>query len=452
MTTYKSFILPIIAILFSINAISQEGGKFTLEQAQQYAIVNNYDLINALTDVEIARKRVKENLAIGLPQINAGAGYNYNIELPTQLIPAEFMGGEEGEFAEVQFGTKHNASWNASLTQLLFSGEYIVGIMASKAYVGLIQSNLQKSEIDIKEIVAKSYYPVIILSENKKVFDSTLVNLTKMLTETEAYYEIGFVEDTDVDQLKLLISDMETTITNIDNQLEISYNTLKYIMGLDAEAEIEVANTLEELMGGIDREYLLSSGFDYNQHIDHVVLMNQEKMALLNLKLKRSEYYPNLNGFYSFQQDAQRGKFDVFNPDGAWYTSQMVGLKLNVPIFSSGNRKYKVQQAQLELNKLKVLDNQLKQGLTLKVRTVKSEFNNAYLIYNNKQLSVGNAQKIYDKTNVKYKEGLSTSLELAQTYNQYLTTQIEYLSATLELLNKKTELEKELTKAAQNAN
>ena len=452
MTTYKSFILPIIAILFSINAISQEGGKFTLEQAQQYAIVNNYDLINALTDVEIARKRVKENLAIGLPQINAGAGYNYNIELPTQLIPAEFMGGEEGEFAEVQFGTKHNASWNASLTQLLFSGEYIVGIMASKAYVGLIQSNLQKSEIDIKEIVAKSYYPVIILSENKKVFDSTLVNLTKMLTETEAYYEIGFVEDTDVDQLKLLISDMETTITNIDNQLEISYNTLKYIMGLDAEAEIEVANTLEELMGGIDREYLLSSGFDYNQHIEHVVLMNQEKMALLNLKLKRSEYYPNLNGFYSFQQDAQRGKFDVFNPDGAWYTSQMVGLKLNVPIFSSGNRKYKVQQAQLELNKLKVLDNQLKQGLTLKVRTVKSEFNNAYLIYNNKQLSVGNAQKIYDKTNVKYKEGLSTSLELAQTYNQYLTTQIEYLSSTLELLNKKTELEKELTKAAQNAN
>ncbi len=452
MTTYKSFILPIIAILFSINAISQEGGKFTLEQAQQYAIVNNYDLINALTDVEIAKKRVKENLAIGLPQINAGAGYNYNIELPTQLIPAEFMGGEEGEFAEIQFGTKHNASWNASLTQLLFSGEYIVGVMASKAYVGLIQSNLQKSEIDIKEIVAKSYYPVIILSENKKIFDSTLVNLTKMLTETEAYYEIGFVEDTDVDQLKLLISDMETTITNIDNRLEISYNTLKYIMGLDAEAEIEVANTLEELMGGVNREYLLNSGFDYNQHIDHVVLMNQEKMALLNLKLKRSEYYPNLNGFYSFQQDAQRDKFDVFNPAGAWYTSQMVGLKLNVPIFSSGNRKYKVQQAQLELNKLKVLDDQLKQGLTLKVRTVKSEFNNAYLIYNNKQLSVGNAQKIYDKTNVKYKEGLSTSLELAQTYNQYLTTQIDYLAATLDLLNKKTELEKELTKAAENGN
>lgn len=452
MTTYKLLTLQILAILFSLNVISQEGRQFTLEQAQQYAIINNYDLINALTDVEIAKKRVKENLAIGLPQVNASAGYNYNIELPTQLIPGEFFGGEPGTYEEIQFGTKHNASWNASLNQLIFSGEYIVGIMASQAYVGLIESNLQKSEIDIKEMVAKSYYPVIILSENKKVFDSTLINLTSMLEETEAYYNIGFVEDTDVDQLRLLISDMETTLSNIDNQLEISYNTLKYIMGLDAEAEIEVTNTLEELMSGVDREYLLNSGFDYNQHIDHIVLKNQERMALLNLRLKRSEYYPNINGFYSFQQDAQRGRFDIFNPDGAWYTSQMVGLKLNVPIFSSGNRKYKVQQAKLELNKLKVIENQLKQGLTLKVRTAKSEFNNAYLIYNNKQMSVGNAQKIYDKTNIKYKEGLSTSLELAQTYNQYLTTQIDYLTATLQLLNKKTELEKELTKASENGN
>ncbi len=179
MTTYKLLTLQILAILFSLNVISQEGRQFTLEQAQQYAIINNYDLINALTDVEIAKKRVKENLAIGLPQVNASAGYNYNIELPTQLIPGEFFGGEPGTYEEIQFGTKHNAYGMPALNQLIFSGEYIVGIMASQAYVGLIESNLQKSEIDIKEMVAKSYYPVIILSENKKVFDSTLVNLTK---------------------------------------------------------------------------------------------------------------------------------------------------------------------------------------------------------------------------------------------------------------------------------
>jgi outer membrane protein TolC len=451
--TAKKILIIIVSFLFITQELKpQSAGSFTLQQAQQYAISNNYDLINAMTDVEIARKRVKENLAIGLPQINASAGYTDYIELPTQLIPAEFMGGDPGEFAEIQFGTQHNASWNASLNQLIFSGEYIVGVMASRAYVGLVESNRKKSEIDVKELVAKSYYPVIILSENKKVFDSTLVNLNKMLEETDAYYKIGFLEDTDVDQLQLLISDMETTITNIDNQLEISYNMLKYVMGIEASSDIIVASKLEELLAEVNREYLLSEGFNYNNHIDHIILKSQEEMAVLNMRLKRSEYYPTLSGFYQFQQDAMQNEFNFFGSDSKWYTNQMLGVQLQVPVFSSGNRKYKVQQAKLELDKIKVLDNQLKQGLELKVRTARSEFNNAYLIYQNKQLSLGNAEKIYNKTNIKYKQGLSTSLELAQTYNQYLTTQIDYLTSILDLLNKKTELEKELFNASANGN
>lgn len=434
--------------LVNLHSFAQDIKSFTLKEAQQYAIENNYDIKNAGTDVEIARQRVKENLAIGLPQVNAGAGYTNYIELPTQLIPAEFFGGEPGEFQEIQFGTQHNATWNASLSQLLFSGQYIVGVMASKAYVGLIEGSLQKSEIEIKDIIAKSYYPVIILQENKKVFDSTLSSLNKMLYETEEYYKSGFLEDTDVDQLKLLISDMETTITNIDNQLEIASNMLKYQMGLKANEEIEVTDKLDDLLADVNRNFLLNSSFDYNNHIDYKLLKDQEKMAVLQLKLKRSEYYPTLSGYYSFQQDAMRNKFNFFNSNDKWFTNQMVGVQLEVPIFSSGNRKYKVQQAKLEIQKIKVIDDQLQQGLSLKVRTVKSEFNNAYLIYLNRKMAVNNAEKIYQKTEIKYREGIANSLELSQTYNQYLTNQIEYLTSILALLNKKSELEKELTKVS----
>lgn len=125
----------------------------------------------------------------------------------------------------------------------------------------------------------------------------------------------------------------------------------------------------------------------------------------------------------------------------------MLGIQLDVPIFSSGSRKFKVQQSKLELEKLKVMDEQLQQGLSLKVRTVKSEFNNTYLVYLNKKMAVSNAEKIYQKTEVKYREGIANSLDLSQTYNQYLTIQIEYLTSILALLNKKSELEKELTNA-----
>jgi outer membrane protein TolC len=140
-----------------------------------------------------------------------------------------------------------------------------------------------------------------------------------------------------------------------------------------------------------------------------------------------------------------RDEFNFFS-DKKWYTSQMLGLQLDVPIFSSGNRKFKVQQAKLELEKMSVMDRQLQQGLSLRVKTVKADFNNAYLIYMNRKMSVGNAEKIYQKTEIKYKEGLSTSLDLSQTYNQYLNAQISYLTSILDLLIKKADLEKELTK------
>ena len=443
----KILITGIILLYLIGSSSAQEIKSFTLKEAQQYAIENNYDVINAGTDVEIARKKVKENLAIGLPQVNASAGYSNYFELPTSLIPAEFMGGNPGEFAELQFGTQHNATWNASISQLLFSGQYIVALMATKAFVDLNETNYQKSEIEIKDIIARSYYPVIILKENKKVFDSTLISLSKMLYETEEYYNAGFLEDTDVDQLKLLIADMQTTITNIDNQLEIAYNMLKYQLGMRADDEIKITDNLENLLAEVDKEILLNSTFDYNNHIDYKMLKDQEKMAYLQMKLNQSEYYPTLSGFYQFQQDAMRNDFNFFNNE-KWYTNQMLGIQLEVPIWSSGNRKYKVQQSKLEMEKLKVRDNQLQQGLSLKVSTVKSEFNNAYLIYLNRKMAVGNAEKIYQKTEVKYREGIANSLDLSQTYNQYLTNQIEYLTSILALLNKKSELEKELTKVS----
>ncbi len=439
-----------IAVFFTSSGYSQEVKKFSLKEAQIYAMENNYTIRNSLIDVEIAKKRVKENLAVGLPQISASASYNNNIELPTMLIPGEFFGVDSIEFIPIQFGTKHNATWNASVSQLIFSGQYIVGLMASRSYVDLIAANQEKSEIDIKYLVAKSYYPVIILQENRLFFDSTLINLKKMLYESEEYYKNGFIEDTDLDQLQLLINNMETTISNINNQLTLATNMLKYQMGLKAADSIVLTDHLDDLMNDVNRTYLLNTKFDYNDHIDYKILQNQERMAVLDLKLKRSEYLPNLSAFYTYQQNAQRDKINFAASDQPWFTSQILGINLNVPIFSSGNRKYKVQQSQLQLDKLKISDEQLKQGLSLKIMTLKSDFTNSYLVYTNKKLSLGNAEKIYDKNELKYKEGLVSSLDLSQSYNQYLTTQIDYLGSILDLLNKKTDLEKELTKTASN--
>ncbi|MCF8368220.1 MAG: TolC family protein [Bacteroidales bacterium] len=445
---FRNQFLPIAIILFYISAVTiyaQDVKEFSLREAQIYALEHNYDVINALTDIEIAKKKVKETIATGLPQISGQISYNDYLEIPTQLIPGEFF-QSPNEFEEIKFGTQHNATWSAGINQMIFNGQYLVGLQASQAYLSLSETSYEKTEIEIKDVIAKAYYPVIILQENKVVFDSTLSSMEKMLYETREYYKAGFIEDTDVDQLELLISDMRTTIANIDNQMQIARNTFKYLMGIKANEEIRITDNLDQLIAEVDREFLLNSPFDHNSHIDYKILKNQEAIAYLNLKLNRSEYYPMINAFYNYSENAMRNKFDFFTSGSKWYPTQILGFQMDIPIFSSGYRKYKVQQAKLEIEKIKVQEDQLKQGLSLKVRTAKSEFSNSYLIYRNKELALTNSERIYQKTEIKYREGISTSLELSQTYNQYLTAQIDFLSATLDLLSKKSELEKELTK------
>lgn len=443
---YSLSVLIIFSMLWNVEVLSQEARGFSLKEAQTYALENSYDVINAKTDIEIARKKIKETTAIGLPQISGSIGYQNNIEIPTQLIPGEFFNMPPGEFIEVQFGTQHNANYGATVNQILFSGQYIVGLMATKAYLSLSETGFLKTEIEVKNAIAKAYYPVIILQENEIVFDSTLISMKKMLFETKEYYKSGFLEDLDVDQLELLVSNMETTITNLNSQLELGYAVLKFAMGIKANEQIEVTDNYNDLLAEIDRAYLLDSPFDFNQNIDFKMLKNEEALALIDLKLKKSEYMPNLNAFYNYQGNAMRNDFDFLDSNEKWYSSQMLGVQLDIPIFSSGIRSGKVQQAKLELEKLKVRDNQLQQRLTLEVETARSLFNNAYLTYLNRTQSFQVAEKIYQKTEIKYREGLSTSLELSQTYNQYLETQISYLASIQEVLNKKADLNKILTR------
>lgn len=437
-----------IALIWKGRIYAQEVQQFSLKQAQVYALENSYDIINAKTDVEIANKKVKETYAIGFPQVSGVVGYQNNIEIPTQLIPGDFFGLPPGEFAEVKFGTQHNANYGATLNQILFSGQYIVGLMATQAYLSLSETGLLKTEIEVDNAIAKAYYPVIILKENKVVFDSTLVSMRRMLYETNEYYKNGFLEDLDVDQIELLVSDLETTITNINSQLELGYAVLKFSMGIKASEQIEVIDNIEDLLDEINRDYLLNSPFDFNQNIDYLILKNEEKIAQINLKLDRSEYLPSLNGFYNYSGNAMRDKFDFFDGSQKWYSSQMLGFQLDVPIFSSGIRKNKVQQSKLELNKIKVRDDQLQQRLALEVETARSLFNNSYLVYLNRNKSFQQAEKIYQKTEIKYREGLSTSLELSQTYNQYLETQLSYLASIQNVFNYKADLDKILTRTS----
>lgn len=454
------FVLLVMTTVLSLNLLHEgsalaalvpeeqgDSQRFSLKDVQEYAVKHSTATQNARLDVAMAKKKIWETTATGLPQISADVSYMNNLQIPTTLIPAQFIDPdeEEGTFIGMKFGTQHNATLAVTVNQLVFNGSYIVGLQASKIYLRLTEDQLTRSEIDVKESVTSTYYLILLAEENRRILETNLENVKKILFETEELYKAGFVEDTDADQLQLSVTNLENALRSMERQIVISYNLLKYQMGVDLQKKIRLAQTLDDILVEINSEELLNTPFKLFDHINYQVVETQEKSLKLLLKNEKAAYLPTISAFLSHSQMAMRNSFNFFGKE-KWYPSTTVGLNIKIPIFSSGMRGARVAQAKLDLQKTRNLKKQMADGLRLEMLQARSVFSDALEKTRNTKANVRLAKKIYDKTLVKYSQGTASSLELTQTHNQHLTAESGYTSAVVELLNAKTRLDKALNR------
>ncbi len=415
----------------------------TLEQAINYAMEHNYDIQSAEKDIEAAKKKVTESTSIGLPQINGMITYDDNMMLPVMIIP-DFQ--DPSKTMELKFGTKYDAAAAASISQLLFSGEYIVGLQAAKKYLEQTHATFFKSKIEVRQLVSNSYYSVLSAIEGLRIVDSTLTITSKLAEETRIVYEAGLAEDIDVDQLDLLVADLEASNIYLKNQLILANAFLKFYIGVNDNDSIILTDHMEDLIAERHNSNIVTDPFNVQQNTDYVSLIKQKELGWLNVKLAKSAYMPSLSANLNYQTQAQREEWDFFQSGKPWFQSSIFTVSMSIPIFSSGQRWAKVKQAQIDYEKINIAQKKLTTQLKLQYKSARSEYVNAYMVYENKAKNRKTAEKIYLKTAQKYTEGMSTSLDLLNTHNQFLDAENQYINSALTLLQKGEELEKILTK------
>jgi outer membrane protein len=436
-------VLGIYSAAAQIMAIEPRKTAFSLAEAQAFAIENNFKVENSRLDLESAKQLIRENIAVGLPQVSGDLSYTNNLQLMTTLIPAEFMGGEPGTYVPLKFGTQHNGSASIIANQMLFNGPWIAALQGASTYKELMNKTLEKSEADIKEAVAQSYYAILLAEAGRDAFAKNLESMNARLEETRAMYETGFLEETDVDQLQIAVSNIENEYIAAKQMVDVSYRFLVYNMGYGLDSNIAVTETLPEIISGLSRD-LIEQEFNVNRHYDYRIVDTQEKLAAINLKRFKFEYMPTLTAYLSHQQMAMRNDFDFFDAQGDWYPATMLGVNLSIPVFSSGMRKSRIGQARIDLEKTQNTKHDLANALELQVQQARIDFRTAYQKYLNEKNNIELAQKIFDRTTTKYQEGMVSSLELTIATEQLTGAQTGIIQAMVELLNTKLKLDKAL--------
>ncbi|MGB5989939.1 MAG: TolC family protein [Marinifilaceae bacterium] len=461
----REFNLILAVLMLSLSSVSfaqKEKFSFSLKDAKEYAKENSYVLKNSKADIEFAKKKVWETTAAGLPQVNAEFVYTQMFKVPEASAAFSGLGSmmngfdsriwaleNPGMTKPDKFKTKEPAisdsdlKWGATMdlkvTQLIFSGAYLVGLQASRTYENLTEYLDKKNIDDVLEEVENSYVLVLIAKENKTILESTLKNLNSTLLEITEMHKEGFVEDTEVDQLQLTVKTVENTLAMLTRQVILAERLFKFQLGIDMLDEVEFTENLDDLIISANLATMSNMSFDVNSNINYKLVENKKNLSHLNLKLSKTDFLPTIAAFYNHNENFNNKAFNMTPAD-------VVGVSLSLPIFSSGQRYAKVKQARIEYDKAETDQIKASQGLMLDYEQTKTNYLTSLDTYKNYKINVKLSEKIFNKTAIKYKEGISSSLDLTQTQNQYLQTQANYFKTVLELFKNKSKLDKLIKK------
>ena len=248
-------------------------------------------------------------------------------------------------------------------------------------------------------------------------------------------------EEESVEQLKITLSGVESSLKNTLRLKTLAYQMLNITLGLDVYNNTIVTDSLEDLTLKNMSLDLLESDVNVENTIDYLIAENDKKSKELLLKYEKSKALPTLNAFINGGYQGYGNNFNFTNKNQQWFGSSLFGVSMDIPIFSSLGRSAATQRAKINLAKSENDLIETEQKLQLQIASAKSDYQFAIEDYDNKKENLNLAERIEQKNQTKFFEGIASSFDLRQAQTQLYTAQQEFLQAMLDVINKKAELE-----------
>lgn len=451
----KPILIVIIAFLFAKVNAQEQSNSFSLQQAIEYAYKNSPNYLNAQNDVLMAKYKRKEVLGIAMPQISTSVDMKNFVKIPTQVLPNFVSPAVYGGLVQAgvapydpvklspegydpiaaQFGTTFQATGTVSGSLLVFSADYLVGLKATKEYINLMNINVTRSKSETVSSVSKAYYGVLVNKERIKLLDANLEKLAKLLNDTKAFNQQGFVEKIDVERLEVAYNNLVTEKQKIENFITLSENVLKFQMGYTGTESLVLTDSLTVS----DQTEVSVSKIDYSKRAEYQLLQSQQALYNINVKRLQWGYLPSLVAYGSFGYSGMRNDLKFLDRSHEWYPTALIGATLSLNIFDGLQRHYKIQQAKLDFKKGELNLKNLQLGIELEAASSAVNYNNAVASLQIQKRNLDLAQDIYDVSQKKYAQGVGSNLEVINAQTSLKEAQTNYFNSVYDMLIYKTD-------------
>ena len=433
--------LLLVTVFFASAAFAQEQKTvhaFSLADAVNYAQKNNVQVKNSLLDIDIQIQTNREIASAALPTIGSNLSATNFLTIPTSLLPGQIFGGAAGTFIPVQFGTKYNSTYGLNFNQILFDGQVFIALQARATSLDWKRKNAALTEENIKANIYKIYYQLSASKTQLNILDANIERLEKLAKDAAAMYKNGFAEKLDVDKVNVQLNNLQTEKLKANNSVTIGFMGLKMLMGMPVKDSLVLTDIINE--SNLSTDVLYEDNFQYGLRKDFQYLTTIQKLSQYNIKRYQLSYLPTitLNGAYT--KNAQRTEFDFFEKNGNWFKTSLIGLNINLPIFTGMSRMAKVNKAKLELQQV---DNQmtaLKNNIDNELSQAKLNYMSSVATVNFQKKNMQLAENVYSQTKKKFEAGAGSNTEISAAQADLVAAQNNFMNALYTALISKVDL------------
>ena len=400
--------------------------SLSLAEAQQYAIRQNRSLQNASLAIKEARAQRWQTIASMLPSLDASGTYTDYLGYSATM---SMMG------SEVKITMPNVAAFNLT-AGVGVNGQCVIGVLLNDIAIEMQDINREKTEDELRASVTKTYMSALVLEDIVQLMDSSLKNVQKLASQTQTMADVGAVEQTQADQLHVRANQLRNNLSANERNLQMAYNTLAVLLDINAETQLHLTSTLDQILNADEVLATLLSPFQPDNNHDYRLLEKNVELAHKNVDMAAWAYGPTLSLAYqyTYQHYFQEGGMRMTPPN-------LLQVTLKVPIFSSGKRAAAVVEKRLALQEAQNTLDETKDNLSILYRNLRYTLANAYETYMTEKENIDVTQRVFAQTTNKYNWGAASSLELTNASNDLITAQSTYVNAVLNLVNAQVELD-----------
>jgi outer membrane protein TolC len=422
-----------VLLLGSSSLSAQEAKQMNLKDVIQYSLQNHPSNAVYSNGIKVAKQQALEALSSYLPQVNGTGTFDDNLKRQITIIPAGVFSPVD---IRVQFGNQYSTNVYGQLDQTIYDQSLINGLKANKPNTELAALRKKQNDDVLIYNTATAYYHVLIYQEQEKLLTENEKKLQEILNIQKLQYEKGVIKKVDYDRVRVSFNSIQSQKKLAQTNIDLALNELKNAMGMPMDAALSIADSLN--FASDVPPVPSSTAYDVKNTWDYRIQTQNILLQQIDVSRKQASALPTLSGYARY--GAQAFGNDFGKEFSNWYDYSVVGLRLNVPIFSGLRRYSQIQESELNLANARLNLSISSSNLQLQMMNSNTQLLSSYNTLNTNKENLDLAKDVLQTTTLQYQQGVASSSDLLnsdfslkEAQADYINSLYNYLISTLDI-------------------